>query len=112
MRFLIFTNSVDFSIIDEDDIGLFLYEPRSRTWQAVVTGFDHPVRLRCKMNAKTITGLGGQFVQVHQQYIINVRYLQKVVDNRCHFYPPLGGIDYVTVGRVFRKKLISSFARL
>lgn len=112
MRFLIFTNSVDFSIIDEDDIGLFVYESSSRAWQAVVAGFDHPVKLRCKMKAKTITGLGKQFVQVHQQYIINVRYLQKVVDNRCHFYPPLGGIDYVTVGRVFRKKLLDSFEKL
>lgn len=112
MRFLIFTNSVDFSIIDEDDIGLFLYEPQSRTWQAVVTGLDHPVRLRCKMNAKTITSLCKHYVQVHQQYIVNVSYLMSVVDSSCRFTPPLDHIDYVTVGRVFRKKLIDSFTRL
>lgn len=112
MRYVLFTNSVDFAIVDENDVGLFLYDSTSRTWSAVVAGFDHPIRLRSKINGSMITGLSNCFVQVHQQYIINVNYLLSVVDNKCRFAPPYDNVDYVTLGRVYRKKLLDSLPKL
>lgn len=111
-RYVLFTNSVDFTIIGKSDVGLFQYEPSTRTWSAVVAGLEHPVRLRSKINAKAITQLGPQYVQVHQKFIINVDYLLNVVDGLCHFFPPFDKIDYVTVGRVYREKLLSRFLSL
>ncbi len=112
MRYVLFTNSVDFAVVDEKDIGLFLYDSPSRAWSAVVAGFDHPIRLRSKINANMITGLSDRYVQVHQQYIVNANYLLSVVDNKCRFAPPYDNIDYVTVGRVYRKKLLDCFPKL
>lgn len=39
-------------------------------------------------------------------------YLIEVVDNVCHFYPPFDNIDYVKVGRFFRKEFIERFCSL
>ena len=43
------------------------------------------------------------------KFIVNINYLIEVVDNVCHFYPPFDEIDYVKVGRLYRKKLIDRF---
>lgn len=111
-RYVLFTNSVDFTIIGKKDIGLFQYDPSNRSWSAVIAGLDHPVRLRSKVSGKTILKLGGQYVQVHQRYIINIDYLQNVVDGVCHFLEPFEKIDYVTVGRVYREKILAKFTSL
>ena len=47
-----------------------------------------------------------------QRYVININYLLEVNDNKCQFYPPFDKIDYVKVGRLFRKKLIERFCSL
>lgn len=111
-RFVIFTNSLDFTIVGRGDIGLFVFDSKQRCWSAVLAGMDHPVRLRGKINSKFITGLGDRFVQVHQKYIINVDYLINVVDGKCCFFPPFDKVDYVTVGRVYREKLLDRFLSL
>lgn len=111
-RYILFTNSVDFTIIGKEDIGMFQYEPSNRSWSAVVAGISHPVKLRSKITAKTIMQLGDRYVQVHQRFIINIDYLQSVVDGICHFMKPFEKIDYVTVGRVYREKILAKFASL
>lgn len=111
-RYVLFTNSVDFTIIGKGDIGLFQYDATSRCWEAIVAGLDHPVRLRRTIRRENIFSLGKQYVQVHQKYIINADYLLNVVDNLCHFFPPFDKIDYVTVGRVYREKLLGRFLSL
>ena len=52
------------------------------------------------------------FIQVHQKYIINMTYLIEVTGNQCHFFPPFDNIDYVKVGRLYRRKLIERFSCL
>lgn len=108
-RYVLFTNSIDFTIISRGDIGLFQYNSPVRCWEAVVTGIDKPVRLRRNICSENIIMLGNQYVQVHQKYIINADYLLDVVDNCCHFFPPFDKIDYVIVGRVYRRKLLERF---
>lgn len=51
-------------------------------------------------------------MQVSQKFIVNINYLLEVRDNICRFYPPFEGIDYVKVGRFFRRKLISRYSSL
>lgn len=111
-RFVLFTNSVDFTIIGRNDIGIFQYDSISRTWAAVVSSFDHPVKLRSKINGKAIMQLGKQYVQVHQKFIINLDYLINVENGKCHFFPPFDKVDYVTVGRVYKEKLLERFMSL
>ena len=57
-------------------------------------------------------GIDDSFVQVSQKFIININYLLEVCDNICRFYPPFEDIDYVKVGRFFRRKLISRYNAL
>lgn len=111
-RYILFTNSVDFTIITKRDIGIFQYHAPSRCWEAVVAGIDHPVRLRRNVRRENIFNLGSHYVQVHQKYIINIDFLLNVVDNKCTFFPPFDNVDYVTVGRVYREKLLEKFASL
>lgn len=111
-RFVLFTNSVDFTVISKGDIGIFQYDAGSRCWEAVVSGQERPIRLRRNVHRENLFKLGDQYVQVHQKYIINVDFLIDVIDGHCHFFPPFDKIDYVTVGRVYREKLLDKFMSL
>lgn len=111
-RYVLFTNSVDFTIIGNGDIGIFQYDADSRCWEAMVSGQSRPVRLRRSVKRENIFQLGKQYVQVHQKYIINIDFLIDVADGHCHFFPPFDKIDYVTVGRVYREKLLDRFLSL
>ena len=101
--------STDFKLVDKRDIGVFKYNHEGRCWEVVVAGVPAPVRLKRNVKSESLAGLDKQFVQVNQKYIINMDYLIEVVDNVCHFYPPFDNIDYVKVGRFFRKKFIERF---
>lgn len=111
-KYLLYTNTFDFTLVDKADIGLFQYDSDNRSWEALVAGFKNPVKLRRNIKSEQLVKLDKMFVQVNQKFIINMNYLVEVVDNECHFYPPFDKIDYVTVGRVFRKKLRDSFFNL
>lgn len=111
-KFLLYTNSTDFKLVDKRDIGVFKYNHEGRCWEVVVADVPAPVRLKRNVKSESLAGLDKQFVQVNQKYIINMDYLIEVVDNVCHFYPPFDNIDYVKVGRFFRKKFIERFCSL
>lgn len=111
-KFLLYTNTVDFRLVNKRDVCLFQYNHDLRCWEAVVAGSKQPVRLKRMLKSDAILALDGQFVQVSQRFIINMDYLIEVVDNVCHFYPPFDTIDYVKVGRFFRRKLIDRFSSL
>lgn len=111
-KFLLYTNGADFKLVDKRDIGVFKYNHEGRCWEVVVAGVPAPVRLKRNVKSESLAGLDKQFVQVNQKYIINMDYLIEVVDNVCHFYPPFDNIDYVKVGRFFRKKFIERFCSL
>ena len=111
-RILVYTNAVDFHIVNVSDIVVFQYNGNIRSWEVVIAGFDRPVRLKRTINKELLLHMDSQFVQVNQRYIINFNYLMSVPDNTCRFYPPFSHIDYVTVSHLFRKRLIQRFNTL
>lgn len=111
-KFLFYTNTLDFKLIDKRDIGLFQYSHDQRCWEVVVAGSKQPIRLKRNLKSEALTDLSNQFIQVNQKFIINMDYLIEVVDNVCHFYPPFDTIDYVKVSRIYRRKLIERFHSL
>lgn len=111
-KFLFYTNTLDFKLVDKRDVGLFLYNHEHRSWEVVVAGCKQPIRLRRNLKSDMFLDICDRFMQVNQKYIINMDYLIEVVDNVCHFYPPFDTIDYVKVSRIYRRKLIERFHSL
>lgn len=110
---LLYTNTVDFRLVNKNDIGLFRYNSTGRCWEAVLGNRDTPVSMKHTIKANHITDIDPDtFIQVHQKYIINVSYLIEVIDGRCHFFPPFDKVDYVTVGCSYRRRLIDRFFSL
>ena len=107
---IVYTNAVDFRLVDMHDIGIFAYNHDVRQWELAVSGLDEPIRLRRSVNSDMILALSDSLVRVSQRHIINIAYLTEVADNTCHFYPPFDGIGDVKVGRFFRKKLVERFS--
>ena len=85
-KFLLYTNTVDFRLVDKRDVCLFQYNHEVRCWEAVVAGCKTPVRLKRTLKSEELLDFDSQFVQVSQRCIINMNYLIEVVDNVCHFY--------------------------
>lgn len=111
-QLLFYTNAVDFRLVQIRDICVFLYDHDARLWTVIAAGCDKPIRLKRNVNKDTLLGISDSFVQVSQRSIINISYLLEVRDNVCCFYPPFDKIDYVKVGRFFRRKLISRYNTL
>lgn len=111
-KLLLYTNSVDFRLVHIQDIGVFQYNHDMRAWEVVAAGRKDTIRLKRNANNEMLVGIDNCFMQVSQRYIININYLKEVRDNICRFYPPFDKLDYVKVGRFFRKKLIERFSTL
>lgn len=111
-KFVLYTNSLDFILAKSQNIGLFHYNHKRKIWEVVVEGKLGDIALKHSVTSEMILKLSNDFIQVHQSYIINLNYLIEVIDNVCHFYPPFDKIDYVNVGRIFRKKLIDRFCSI
>ena len=111
-KFLLYTNTVDFKLVNRRDVALFQYNHINRCWEVVVAGSKSPIRLKRNIKSDDLLGLDEQFVQVNQKFIVNMNYLIEVVDNVCHFYPPFDTLDYVKVGRLYRRKLVERFCSL
>lgn len=111
-KYLFYTNTLDFKLIDKRDVGLFQYNHEQRCWEVFVAGAKSPIRMKRNLKSEALTDLNNQFVQVNQKQIINMDYLIEVVDNVCHFYPPFDEIGEVKVSRIYRRKLIEKFHSL
>lgn len=109
-KYLVYTNAVDFRLIDIRDIGVFTYNHELRVWEMTIAGKENPIRLKRNVNSDMILDLNEALVRVSQKHIINLGYLIEVADNTCHFYPPFNKLTDVKVGRLFRKKLIDRFS--
>lgn len=109
-KYLVYTNAVDFRLIDIRDIGVFTYNHELRVWEMTIAGKDDPIRLKRNVNSDILLELNDALVRVSQKHIINLGYLIEVADNTCHFYPPFDKLSDVKVGRLFRKKLIDRFS--
>lgn len=110
-NFIFYTNSVDFQLVRLKDIGLFQYNHNVRSWEVIVAGRNKPIKLKRNITNEQILELDSNFGQVSQKYIININYLFEVKDNFCRFYPPFEDIDYVKMGRFFRRRFIERFNR-
>lgn len=111
-KLLFYTNTIDFRLAHIRDIGFFQYNHDQRVWEMMLAGNDTPIKLKRNANNETLLNVDTRFVQVNQKYIININYLIEVSDNICRFYPPFDKIDYVKVGRLYRRKLIERFDAL
>ncbi len=108
-KLLFYMNTIDFKLVDKNDVCLFQYDHELRCWEVVVADTKRPIKLKRSVKSVDLLRLDSHFLQVNQKYIVNIDYLMEVVDGVCHFYPPFDAIDYVKVGRFFRKKLIERF---
>ena len=108
-KFLLYTNSVDFKLVNRRDVGMFNYNHELRCWEAVVAGQRNTVKMKRTIKGDDLLSLDQQFVQVNQRCIININYLIEVVDNVCRFYPPFDSLPPVSVGRLYRRKLTDKF---
>ncbi|MBP7359039.1 MAG: response regulator transcription factor [Prevotella sp.] len=108
-KLLFYINSIDFCLITIKDIGLFRYNHDLRVWEIIVNGRKNIIRLKRNTQKESILNISDTFVQVHQKYIININYLMEVTDNVCRFFPPFSNLDYVKVGRLYRKRLLNNF---
>lgn len=111
-KLLFYTNSLDFRLAHIRDIGFFQYNHEQRVWEMVLAGTSSPIKLKRSANNESLLTIDASFVQVSQRFIININYLLEVCDNICRFFPPFDKIDYVKVGRLYRKKLIEQFESL
>lgn len=111
-KFLLYTNSIDFRIVDIRDIGVFKYNNSLRVWEVYISGKKETVKLKRNVKSEDLLGIDQSLVRVSQSHIINVTYLLEVVDNVCKFYPPFDKIEGIKVGRMFKKKLIDKFLSL
>lgn len=109
-KFLIYTNAVDFRLVDIRDIGIVAYQHGSRVWEMYVSGLDKPIRLKRNVTSDMIVALDPSLVRVSQKHIINLTYLMEVTDNTCRLFPPFNNLTDVKVGRFYRKKLIEMFS--
>lgn len=106
---LCYTNSEDFQLVNISTIGLFKYNSENRSWEVVIANQKQPVKLKRDVTNKDLLSLDNRFLQVNQKFIVNINCLLKVRDNRCIFNPPFEDIDYVKVGRLFRRRLVERF---
>lgn len=111
-KLLFYTNTLDFRLTHIADIGVFQYNHDQRVWEMVIAGDEQPIKLKRSANNESLLAIDTRFVQVNQKYIINISYLIEVTDNVCRFYPPFDKIDYVRVGRLYRRKLLERFESL
>lgn len=108
-KYLLYTNSVDFKLVNRRDVGMFNYNHETRCWEAVVAGHRNTVKMKRTIKSDDLLSLDPQFVQVNQKCIINIHYLIEVVDNVCRFYPPFDNLPSISIGRLYRRKLTEKF---
>lgn len=106
---LCYTNTEDFQLVNVSNIGLFRYNGDVRSWEVVIANQKLSVKLKRDVTNKDLLALDSRFIQVSQKFIVNINCLLKVRDNICVFNPPFESIDYVKVGRLYRKRLVDRF---
>ena len=111
-KMILYTNSADFRLVHTEDICTFQHNHKERAWEVVVAGHRDPIQLKRNANCESILEIDSRFIQVSQKYIINIDYLVEVVQNTCVFYPPFERVNYIKIGRMYRKKLIERFSAI
>jgi len=92
------------------DVCFFRYSSSQRRWEAITN--TAVITLKSNVFTSEIIALGGPFVQLSRNYIINKDFLQEIKGGQCKFFPPFSSITEVTVGRGYKdavKKLLKNF---
>lgn len=106
--FMVMTPTGDLRFLRASEIGYFHYLSNRKIWEvALANGTFIP--LRRSTTAEQLCAHDTGFIQIHQSYIINMRYLIMVQDNRCIMYPPFDKVDELQVSKKFKKEMMERF---
>lgn len=109
--FMVSTPTNDIFVLHPMDIGFFQYNSERKLWEIILK--DRPSLLMKKStNAGNIKAYAPYFVQINQSYILNIKYLVMLQNNRCVLYPPFDGYTDLVVTRKYRKDLMDCFFQL
>lgn len=97
-------------IVRVPEIGYFRYSSSRRVWEVALKDRTF-VQLKKGTNAESILEFDSQFVQTHQSYIINMRYLTLITNTNCVLFPPFEE-DEILIGRTFRNELQEKFTTI
>jgi two-component system LytT family response regulator len=96
------------TVLRFSDIAFFRYFSDRRQWEVITSMGEHHL-LRHRTTAETILSYSNEFVQIHKRYIVNVRQIQKVIDNLCVLRSPLHEIDELCISKNYRPTFMATF---
>ena len=88
-----------------EEILLFQYLRELRCWQMMLVADRKLYKLRMSTTAKDLLGINLSFVQISQDYIVNLEYLCSIenVTLKCELYPPFTDIELNVSQRYYRR---------
>ena len=88
-----------------EEILLFQYLRELRCWQMMLAADRKLHKLRMSTTAKNLLGINPSFVQISQDYIVNLDYLCSIenVTLKCELYSPFTDIELVVSQRYYRR---------
>ena len=111
---LMFMNKSDFQVVKLYDICLFLFEEKTKKWQAYARDGNkvYSFTLKHNVSSKDILALSPSFVQIHKKHIINIDFMMMLKENECVFFAPFKSVKGVKVSNKYKKSLMDRFANL
>ena len=84
---------------------MFQYLKDLRCWQMMLATDRKPYKLRMSTTAKDLLGINPSFVQISQDYIVNLDYLCSIenVTLKCELYSPFTDIELTVSQRYYRR---------
>jgi two-component system LytT family response regulator len=101
-------------IIDIDKMLYFEYdcETNSELWFMILTN-NKRILLKGKTTAQIILNYSINFVQINRHQIINILFLKKIKDHRCHFNPTFQRYcNDMLISRKYNKPLRQKFLKI
>jgi two-component system, LytTR family, response regulator len=88
-----------------EEILLFQYLRELRCWQMMLAADRKLYKLRMGTTAKDLLGINPSFVQISQDYIVNLDYLCSIenVTLKCELYPPFTDMELNVSQRYYRR---------
>ena len=109
--FVAITPTGDLRFLRASEIGYFHYLSNRKIWEVALTNGAF-LPLRRNTTAEQLCSFDSIFIQVHQSYIINIRYLVMVQDNKCIMYPPFNLVTDLVVSKKYKKAMMDKFFQL
>lgn len=87
-----------------EDILLFRYEATPRYWHMLLTNRKY-CKLRMSTTARDLLGIHPSFVQIGQDCIVNLNYVQSIENQslKCCFHEPFADIEEMVSQRYYRR---------